>query len=386
MFVPPPPKVVPPMPVVAPYVSDADQRKKLWKLGMQHHLRALEGVTKVTDQSDPGAADAGVRKAREKARDFQKHETRRDIDAGNRHLVHRLKEIVQKPSVMSKASDGATRHSGTRREMLQRDRQLRQKNIEAENHSLVRRLLAVKSSLDSQSFEKDYRRHRQDVGRLQQLPEKNSKPRKLPKLPEKVLPELPKEEYSPKSSCTGYRPARQALPLPPRMSESRSMPSLSTEAPPAEVARRRAKPEKPQESESEPPRLAESKNPRAQLEEKTAPVAAAEPSEARHGKAEVKAESCQAFDCEQDAAAADAVGEELAADSQPSAPPREGDAVLGPGENQHELAQAADDLVSQLTADALASLEFSDAKSFLSDTMRSWSTMHISSDIEAFCD
>ena len=65
---------------------------------------------------------------------------------------------MQKPSVMSKASDGATRHSGTRREMLQRDRQLRQKNIEAENHSLVRRLLAVKSSLDSQSFEKDYRR------------------------------------------------------------------------------------------------------------------------------------------------------------------------------------------------------------------------------------
>ena len=60
--------------------------------------------------------------------------------------------------------------------------------------------------------------------------------------------------------------------------------------------------------------------------------------------------------------------------------------MLGPGENQHELAQAADDLVSQLTADALASLEFSDAKSFLSDTMRSWSTMHISSDIEAFCD
>ncbi|CAE7528964.1 unnamed protein product [Symbiodinium sp. CCMP2592] len=364
MFVPPPPKVVPPMPVVAPYVSDADQRKKLWKLGMQHHLRALEGVTKVTDQSDPGAADSGVRKAREKARDFQKHETRRDIDAGNRHLVHRLKEIVQKPSVIAKVSDGATRHAGTRREMLQRDRQIRQKNIEAENHSLVRRLLAVKSSLDSQSFEKDYRRHRQDVGRLQQLPEKNAKPRKLPKLPDKVLPELPKEEYSPKSSCTGYRPARQALPLPPRMSESRSVPNLPSEAPPAEVARRRAKPEKPQESE--PQRLAESKRPRAKMEE-TAPVAAAEPPR-------------------EDAAAADTVREEHAAESQPRAAPGEGDAVLGAGENLPELAKAADDLVSQLTADALASLEFSDAKSFLSDTMRSWSTMHISSDIETFCD
>jgi len=370
--------MVPPMPVVAPYVSDADQRKKLWKLGMQHHLRALEGVTKVTDQSDPGVADSGVRKAREKARDFQKHETRRDIDAGNRHLVNRLKEIVQKPSVISKVSDGATRHAGTRREMLQRDRQIRQKNIEAENHSLVRRLLAVKSSLDSQSFEKDYRRHRQDVGRLQQLPEKNAKPRKLPKLPDKVLPELPKEGYSPKSSCTGYRPARQALPLPPRMSESRSMPNLPSEAPPAEVARRRAKPEKPQESE--PPRLAESKRLRAKMEE-TAPVAAAEPPR------EVKGESPQAFACEQDAAAADAVREQLAAESQPSAPPPgEGDAALGAGENQPELAKAADDLVSQLTADALASLEFSDAKSFLSDTMRSWSTMHISSDIETFCD
>ena len=37
----------------------------------------LPGVTKVTDQSDPGVADVGVRKAREKARDFIKHETRR---------------------------------------------------------------------------------------------------------------------------------------------------------------------------------------------------------------------------------------------------------------------------------------------------------------------
>ncbi|CAE7393826.1 unnamed protein product [Symbiodinium pilosum] len=232
MFVPPPPKVVPPVPVVAPYVSDADQRKMIWKLGMQQHLRALEGVTKVTDQSDPSVADAGVRKAREKARDFIKHEMRRDIESENRHLVHRLKEIVEKPSVISKVSEGANRHLGTRREMLQRDRQIRQKHIQAENQSLVRRLLSVKSSLNLQGLEKDYRRHRQDVGRLQQLPEKGSRPRRLPKLPEKVVPELPQESYSPKSSCSGYRPrpSRQALPLPPRMTESRSMPSLPSEA------------------------------------------------------------------------------------------------------------------------------------------------------------
>jgi hypothetical protein len=43
LFTPPPPKAVPPMPVVAPYVSDADTRKKLWELGMRHHLKALEG-------------------------------------------------------------------------------------------------------------------------------------------------------------------------------------------------------------------------------------------------------------------------------------------------------------------------------------------------------
>lgn len=43
MFTPPPPKTLPPMPVVAPYVSDADTRKKLWELGMRHHLKALEG-------------------------------------------------------------------------------------------------------------------------------------------------------------------------------------------------------------------------------------------------------------------------------------------------------------------------------------------------------
>ena len=44
MFTPPAPKTLPPMPVVAPYVSDADTRKKLWELGMRHHLKALEGL------------------------------------------------------------------------------------------------------------------------------------------------------------------------------------------------------------------------------------------------------------------------------------------------------------------------------------------------------
>ena len=60
--------------------------------------------------------------------------------------------------MISKMSDGATRHSGTRRDMLQRDRLIRQKHIEVENQSLVRRLLSVKSSLDMQGFAKDYRR------------------------------------------------------------------------------------------------------------------------------------------------------------------------------------------------------------------------------------
>ena len=43
MFVPPPPKVPPPMPVVAPYVSDADTRKRLWELQMRQHWKAIEG-------------------------------------------------------------------------------------------------------------------------------------------------------------------------------------------------------------------------------------------------------------------------------------------------------------------------------------------------------
>ena len=50
-FVPPPPKVVPATPVVAPYVSDADTRKRLWELQMRQHLKALEGHSKIKEAS-----------------------------------------------------------------------------------------------------------------------------------------------------------------------------------------------------------------------------------------------------------------------------------------------------------------------------------------------
>eukprot|EP00435_Cladocopium_sp_Y103_P046340 s549_g13.t1 len=179
LFTPPPPKAVPPMPVVAPYVSDADTRKKLWELGMRHHLKALEGVTAVTDQSDPGASMAPVHRARERARDF---------------------EIVKKPSAVSPPT---VPHHNARSAMLSRDRQLKQKNI--------------------QSFDTSW--HRKDVSRLQQIP--------LPKLPPlETKPSRPRKqrlEAEPLPARTpsagSFRPVRAQLPLP--MPKSSSMPALA---------------------------------------------------------------------------------------------------------------------------------------------------------------
>lgn len=210
------------MPVVAPYVSDADTRKKLWELGMRHHLKALEGVTAVTDQSDPGASMAPVHRARERARDFVRSEMRRDIVDGNKQLVSRLKEIVKKPSAVSPPT---VPHHNARSAMLSRDRQLKQKNIQNENKFLVRRILSVKSSLDISGLEKDYWRHRKDVSRLQQIP--------LPKLPPlETKPSRPRKqrlEAEPLPARTpsagSFRPVRAQLPLP--MPKSSSMPALA---------------------------------------------------------------------------------------------------------------------------------------------------------------
>ena len=62
------------------------------------------------------------------------------------------------------------------------------------------------------------------------------------------------------------------------------------------------------------------------------------------------------------------------------------DGCVGSGETQPDSAVAADNIVNRVTADALAMLDidFCDATSFMSDTMRSWSTIHVSSDVEAF--
>ncbi|CAK9055011.1 Uncharacterized protein SCF082_LOCUS29801 [Durusdinium trenchii] len=260
MFVPPPPKVVPPMPVVAPYVSDADVRKRLWELQMRQHLKALEGVTSCMDQSDPVAANVAVRKARERARDFARDEMRRDVVDGNKQLVTRLKEIVKKPSALVAETPP---QSNTRYEMLKRDRQLRQRNIQNENKSLVRRILSVKSSVDRSGLEKDYWRHRKDVNRLQQIPsprrskrspraERSSSERadrflmRSPRAP-RQLEELPVRT----PSAGSYRPLRQ-LPLPP-MKGSSSAPQLVKEK------QERPVPKKKQHSATSPVRISKSK-------------------------------------------------------------------------------------------------------------------------------
>lgn len=206
------------MPVVAPYVSDADTRKKLWELGMRHHLKALEGVTAVTDQSDPGASMAPVHRARERARDFVRGEMRRDIVDSNKQLVSRLKEIVKKPSAVSPPT---APHHNARSAMLSRDRQLRQKHIQNENKFLVRRILSVKSSLDISGLEKDYWRHRKDVSRLQQIPK--LPPLDKPSRPRKRLEAEPLPARTP--SAGSFRPVRAQLPLP--MPKSSSMPALA---------------------------------------------------------------------------------------------------------------------------------------------------------------
>jgi len=232
MFTPPPPKTLPPMPVVAPYVSDADTRKKLWELGMRHHLKALEGVTSATDQSDPSVGDAAVRKVRERARDFVRDEMRRDIIDGNKQLVSRLKEIVRKPTAVSPPTGP---HHNARYEMLRRDRQLRQQNIQNENKFLVQRILSVKSSVDISSLEKDYWRHRKDVSRLQQipLPKLHQKESKLPRKPKRKEVEVDLPARTP--SAGSFRPVR-SLPLP--MPKSSSTPVLSL---PVEVKKTKRK-------------------------------------------------------------------------------------------------------------------------------------------------
>ncbi|CAE8635914.1 unnamed protein product [Polarella glacialis] len=168
LFAAPPPKFAPPMPVVAPYAADP-LRKKLWENGMEKHHKALEQVHGFTDQSEPESAqDTSLRKARVRARSFANDEFQRQILGENKHLVGHLHEIAQKPSFTSQQI--VAEHPEPPKLKRGNDRLRKQQQaIAAENEKMVQRILGVRSTMKLGEVEKDYRRHRNDVARLQTI-------------------------------------------------------------------------------------------------------------------------------------------------------------------------------------------------------------------------
>lgn len=199
-----------PCPAEAPHVATADEKHE-WGYGLHQHQKALESIKGLVDQRPPRSIDPPVQEAQARARRFCEDRRRAEIGRENQKLVDRLVRISRGnggvdprappplPPPPCPGPPGGGLPRGAPRPpnpaasvTLERSKSLNgthrrktQQSIEQDNASLVRRILAVKSTFDPRGDQKDYKKHQRTVHMLQRMPDaarKPQHPRSLPPL------------------------------------------------------------------------------------------------------------------------------------------------------------------------------------------------------------
>lgn len=189
-----------PTPAESPCLATLDDKHE-WEYGQQKHQAALKGIKGIVDQSVPRSIDEKRLDVQARTRRFCDDQRRAEIGRENRKLVEKLASISRgtagsdprapppssataplpaaptrvgggpRPSA-ALSSSGSLISEGAGRPKSLNDAQRRktQRSIGQENASLLRRILAVKTTFDKRAETRDFQRHQRTVQLLQRLP------------------------------------------------------------------------------------------------------------------------------------------------------------------------------------------------------------------------
>lgn len=186
-----------PVPAEAPYVAHLNERKE-WSYHQQKHQEALKNVQGLVDRRPPRSIDPHCQNIQALSRRFHRDAKNAEIGRENRKLIDKLTSITRASGPCApppgygsalRAPPRAPLPVGVPGGAQARSRSLnasgqreKQRQMELENASMVRRILTSKSSFDAIKDERSYQRHKRNVNLLQRLPEAGQKPRSLPPL------------------------------------------------------------------------------------------------------------------------------------------------------------------------------------------------------------
>lgn len=182
-----------------PPYSAVTNSRKLWEYHLDQHQRHVTGAFAVVDHGAPKCHDPRMVKVQENTRKFLVNERQAEIGRENRKLVGRLAEISNRncgggsggpPPGNSRSSSQPPIATSLLHEPLRRRIS---KGIQQDNEQLVKRILAVKTSMNTRGMERDFKRHKKYSQNLRRIPgneeySRQRKPRSLPPLHERMRP------------------------------------------------------------------------------------------------------------------------------------------------------------------------------------------------------
>lgn len=218
------------VPSESPFMSSLGEQHE-WGSGMHRHQEALKNVKSQLHRGASHSVDSRTLQVQANTRRFCEDLRRAEIGRENRKLVDRLHSIakgqaghpdprapppqprlgrVGSSSVLSAVASSFA-HPERSRSLNEPFRRKTQRGIDHDNASLVRRILAVKSTFDIKGDERDFKKHRKTAVMLQRSQtlaplnrSRSQPPRGLP----------PVRAPRPLSSCAATASGLESLLLP----------------------------------------------------------------------------------------------------------------------------------------------------------------------------
>lgn len=181
-----------------PPYSAVTSSRKLWEYHLDRHHSHVVQANAVVDHFAPKCQDPRMQRVQESSRRFHVNERQAEIGRENRKLVDRLASISTRncgggcggpPPGASRSSSQPPIANNNLHEPLRRRIS---KGIQHDNEQLVKRILAVKPSMNIRGMERDFKKHAKYSQNLRRMPEspprRGRKPRSLPPLHERMRP------------------------------------------------------------------------------------------------------------------------------------------------------------------------------------------------------
>jgi hypothetical protein len=203
----------------------------MWEMEQQKHQKKLAAVARAApliDQREPMThVNNSLLRGRERSKAYIEHMKQQHTDKGNRRLLGALGDISKKQSIVLKRveTEPWVLPPLTCTSSKAADRRRKQKALAMENEQLVKRLLAIRTTFDRKTEEKQFLRHKKAVEDMRKVPPPQAVAHREKKRTVR-LPKLTGAEVGELSDTSGTEadsPQREAL------VHSRSMPALPSQ-------------------------------------------------------------------------------------------------------------------------------------------------------------